>query len=121
MTSRPARTGSGSMAASTSSALITAIASALLVKSPPKNDAVAPGLHGGILDNGVGVLAQHALVDEREEDGPAEDEALRLAEVGQHARLVDDQAVQHLRRLLQHVVEQDAGVGEDDALGREWD
>ena len=56
------------------------------------------------------------LLDEREQDGLAVPHAQAKAEVLLHVLGIDDEAVHQAREQAEHVIEQRAGVGEDDAL-----
>jgi len=75
-----------------------------------------PGFHRGILHEFVGGFAGEAFLDEREQDGLAVPHAEREAEVLLHVRGIDDDAVHQAREQAEHVIEQRAAVGEDDAL-----
>ncbi len=71
----------------------------------------------GALDDGVGVLARHALLDQRQQHPLREDDAVRDLHVLQHALRVDDEAAHDLSEQGEDVVQRQAGVGDDHALG----
>src|SRR5262249_55406934 len=75
-----------------------------------------PGAHGVSLHQAVGVFTRHAAFGEVEQKLPAEDQAARALEVFQHAVRVDKHPVNQVRGLVQQVVEQDGGVGQNDPL-----
>lgn len=69
------------------------------------------------LDEAVGVFAGHAGFGEVEEELAGEDETTGGFEVLQHSRGVDEELFDEVRSLGQQVVDEDGGVGEDDAFG----
>ena len=86
-------------------------------RSPRKSRLLVPGAQGVSLHEPVRVVAREAGLDERQQDALAEDEAVRRVEVRAHALGVDDEPVDEPREAVEHVVEGEEGVGEDDALG----
>src|ERR687893_1154169 len=90
----------------------------LLLQQLPEAPLPLPRLHRRSLDHRVGVVATHASLDERQEDAPGEDDAATQVEVAQHPVLVDLEPVQDARCGPEHVVGQDRGVGQHDALRR---
>ena len=75
-----------------------------------------PALHSVALYPLVGILAQHALVDNRQQDALAVDQAARAVHVVEHLVRVDEQLVDDVRELLRAVVEVDRRIRQDDAL-----
>ena len=68
------------------------------------------------LDEAVGVFAGHAGFGEIEEELAGEDEAAGGFEVLQHAGGVDEELFDEVRCLREQVIDEDGGIGEDDAL-----
>ena len=74
---------------------------------------------GVALDDAVGGVAARARRHQGQQHRLAEDQAVAaLGQVGQRPLGVDDEALDQARGLAQHVVGQQAGVGEDDPLDR---
>ena len=78
---------------------------------------LAPGGHGVLLHDGVGLLAGDARLHQGKKDLGGEDQPPRLVEVGEHLRRVENQAVNDAREALEHVVEGDEAVSLRHALG----
>jgi len=76
-----------------------------------------PGVHGVGLDEAVGVFAGDAGFGEVEQELAAVDEAAGELEVFEHAGGVDEEFFDEGGRFVEHVVGEDGGVGQDDALG----
>ena len=68
------------------------------------------------MDDFVGLLAVHAFLDEGEEDALGEGEAVAGLEVFAHAFGVDLKTADDEGEEVEHVVEEGAGVREDDPL-----
>jgi len=75
-----------------------------------------PGFHRGVLAEFVGGFAGEAFLDEGEQDGLAVPHAQAQAEVLLHVRGINNDAVHQAREQTKHVIEQRAGIGENDAL-----
>ena len=80
--------------------------------------AFLPRRHGVALHDAVRLVAGQARRDQGEQHGLAEHEAVGALEVLEHAVGVHGHALDDVGRLGQHVVGQDAGVGQGDALDR---
>ena len=70
------------------------------------------------LHDPVGVVAREARVDEGEQQPLAEEEAAASLEVLAHLLGTDDEALDEPGEAVEHVVEREERVGNDDALGR---
>ena len=79
---------------------------------------LVPGAHRVALDEAVGVVAREARLDEREQHALAEEEVVARLEVAAHPLGAHDEAVDEPREAVEHVVEREERVGDDDALGR---
>ncbi len=77
-----------------------------------------PRRRRGALDEPVRVVARETGLDQREQHRLTEHEAVRRREVLAHPRPVDDHAVGDPEEPLRHVVREDQGIGEHDALHR---
>src|SRR6188472_3409333 len=77
-----------------------------------------PGTHRRALDEAIGVVAGQAGLDERVEHALAEEEEVARLEVPAHPLGPHDEALDEPGEALQHVVEREKRVGDDDALGR---
>ena len=75
-----------------------------------------PRFHRGVLADFVGGFARQAFLDEREQNRLAVPHAQTQAEIFFHVRRIDDDAVHQAREQAEHVIEQRAAIGEDDAL-----
>src|SRR5439155_706093 len=75
-------------------------------------------VHGGLLHPAVGLVARHPLLGQLQQDRPGEDQAAAALEVPAHRLGVDDHAGDDPGEAVDHVVEQDGGVRQDDPLGR---
>ena len=84
----------------------------------PQRPLVVPRPEGVSLDDGVGVLAAHAGLDQPQEHAAREHEAVRRLEVPQHPVGVDLEPLDQPAGAVEHVVEGDRRVGQDDPLGR---
>ncbi len=58
-----------------------------------------------------------ARLDEREQHALAEEEPVARVEIRAHSVRVDDEPFDEPREAVEHVVEGEEGVGDDDALG----
>ena len=88
----------------------------LLAQGLKEWDLLSPCPHGGALDGLVGVLACHAAVGEFKQDRLTSIETEGEVHVPFHVFGVDRQIAHETRQEDQHIIEQGAGVGEDDAL-----
>ena len=79
--------------------------------------AAVPRLHRQALHDAVCVVALQARLHERQQQPLAEVEAVARIEVLAHAFPVDDEAVDEPREAVEHVVEGEERIGDDDALG----
>ena len=77
-----------------------------------------PGAHGVRLHEAISVLAGDAVFDQVEQQLPAEDQAARAFEIGAHAFGIDEHGVDEVGGLIQKIVDEGGGVGQDDALRR---
>ena len=77
-----------------------------------------PRLHGVVLDQLVRGFAGKPLPDQREQNGLGIPHAQRQPDVLLHVGRIDDQAVHQPGEQAEHVIQQRAGIGEDDALHR---
>ena len=75
-----------------------------------------PGLHRRVLDELVGGFARQAFSDERQQHGLRIPHAEAQAEILLHVLRINVESVHQARQQAEHVVEQRAGVGKDDAL-----
>ena len=75
-----------------------------------------PGGHGVFLDGFVGVVAGHAFFDEVLKELSGEDEAVGGFEIAEHAIGEDAHLADELGHFGEHVVHEDGGIGENDAL-----
>ena len=85
--------------------------------SSAKSRFFLPGAHRMALDEPVGIVACKARVDEREQEPVAEDEPVARVEVPPHSLRIDDETFDDPGEAVEHVVECEEGVGNDDALG----
>ena len=76
-----------------------------------------PRLHCQPLHDAVGLLPLEARLDERQQQPLAEVEAVARVEVLAHALGAHDEAVDEPCEAVEHVVEGEERVGDDDALG----
>ncbi len=79
---------------------------------------LVPGPHRVALDEPVRVVARQAGLDEREQQALAEEEAVARLEVPLHPLGPDDEALDEPGEAVEHVVEREERVGDDDPLGR---
>src|SRR4029079_18391795 len=77
-----------------------------------------PGPHCVILDEAVRIVAGEPGLDEREEEAMTEDEAVARFEIAEHPLGMDDEPFDDPREAVEHVVEGEERIGDDDALGR---
>ena len=77
-----------------------------------------PRAHRRALDEAVGVVAREAGLDERVEHALAEEEEVARLEVPAHPLGPHDEALDEPGEAVEHVVEREERVGDDDALGR---
>ena len=75
-----------------------------------------PGFHGGVLHEFVGGFPGEAFADEREQHGLAVPHAQAQAEVALHVLWIDVQAVHEPGEQAEHVIQQRAGIGENNPL-----
>jgi len=75
-----------------------------------------PGGHGVFLDGFVGIVAGHALFDEVLQELAGKDQAAGGFEVAEHALRENAEFADDLGHFVEHVVDEDGGIGEDDAL-----
>ena len=75
-----------------------------------------PGGHGVFLDSFVGVVAGHAFFDEVLEELAGKDEAVGGFEVAEHAIGKNAHLADELGHFVEHVVDENGGIGENDAL-----
>src|SRR5438105_4296104 len=80
--------------------------------------ALLPTLHRISLNRVVSLKTPHALVDELEQHGRGEDQALRAVKILFHSLGIDVEAVEHAADAVEHEVEQDRRVRQRDALDR---
>src|SRR5439155_4478081 len=73
-----------------------------------------PGTHRMALDKPVRIVAREARIDERQQKPMAEDESVTRLEVPAHSFGIDDEAVDDPGEAVEHVVEREKGVGNDD-------
>ncbi len=76
-----------------------------------------PSLHGDGLHEVIGAFAGEAFVDEGGHDALREDDLVCQVYVFQHVLRENDEILQDVAESVEHIVEQDGGVGEHDALG----
>ena len=76
-----------------------------------------PCLHGDGLHEVVCAFAGEALVDEGGHDALREDNFVGQVDVFQHIFWENDEVLQDVAEAVEHIVEQDGGIGEHDALG----
>ena len=76
-----------------------------------------PGRQSVALHQPVRLVSGQAGCDERQQDALAEHEPVRRVEVAAHALCVDHQPVHERCEAVEHVVEREKGIGQDDALG----
>src|SRR5215210_9513737 len=76
---------------------------------------LVPGTQSAALDEAVGLVAAVPGCDEREKHPLAEHEPVRGVEVPPHAVGVDDEALHEPGEAVEHVVEREEGVWQDDA------
>src|SRR5579863_6423307 len=81
-----------------------------------EDDILFPRAHGVRLHEAVGVFAEHAGLDEIDQELAGEDEAAGGLEIALHALGVDEQAVDQVGGFGEQVVGEDGRVREDDAL-----
>ena len=74
-------------------------------------------LFGVALDNLVGFLSSYTFVDQSQQDTLREDKSAGHVQVGEHAFGVDLESADDAGEDVEHVIEQCAGVRDDDALG----
>ena len=77
----------------------------------------APRFQRSALDGFIGLLALEAFFGQLEQDRLAGEEAARFVHVGPHIFGMDLQSADKFGQQREHVVEQGARVGQDDALG----
>src|SRR5690349_3179487 len=75
-----------------------------------------PGLHRIALNKIVGLFARQALFDESEEDGLGVPHAEGQTQILLHVLGIDDESVHQLCKRDEHVIQQRAGIRENDAL-----
>ena len=75
-----------------------------------------PGLHGDGLHEVVCAFAGEALVDEGGHDTLREDDLVGQVDVFQHVLRENDEVFEDVTEAVEHVVEEDSGVWEHDAL-----
>ena len=76
-----------------------------------------PCLHRQALHEAVSLVSLQARLHERQEQALAEVEAVARVEVLAHTLGVDDEAFHEPCEAVEHVVEGEERVGDDDALG----
>ena len=76
-----------------------------------------PCFHGGSLHGFICGFAFRACAREREQDRLAEIQTFGQGEILRHSIRINLQLFDHVTQFREHVIEQDAGVGENDALG----
>ena len=79
---------------------------------------LVPGAERMPLNEPVRLVAFQPGCDEREQEPLAEEEAVARLEVPPHPLGADDEALDEPGEAVQHVVEREEGIGDDDALGR---
>ncbi len=75
-----------------------------------------PRCHGVRLNPFVSILARRAVLDQILQKLPGKDESLRGVKIPQHAFGKDLHVGDDLRRAVQHVIEQNRGIGQNDAF-----
>src|SRR6478735_61304 len=85
---------------------------------PRKVGLFLPGPHGVILDEAVRIVAREPGLDEREEEAMTEDQAVARLEIAEHPLGMDDEPFNDPHEAVEHVVEGEERIGDDDALGR---
>ena len=111
------RRASRSKIASRSAASSTPATSASASSRPRSGTSSVPRGHGVALHDLVGPLAADARLDHAQQRPAGEDEPVRGLEVAQHPLGVDGQALDQPAGAVEHVVERDGRVGQDDPLG----
>src|SRR4051812_32440154 len=79
---------------------------------------VLPGAHGMALDETVRIVAREPGLDQREEETMTEDKPVARLEIAEHPLGMDDEPFDDPRKSVEHVVEREERIGDDDALGR---
>src|SRR4051794_27207303 len=79
---------------------------------------LVPGPEGVLLDEPVRLVPRQAGLDEREQDALAEEEAVTRVEVRTHPAGEDDEALDEPRKAVEHVVEREERIRQNDPLGR---
>src|SRR2546426_760879 len=77
-----------------------------------------PHLHGVALNPPVGVLARSAFLRKLEQKLAGKNQTFEQAQVLAHPLRVDEQGLDQLRGLMEHIVEEDRRIRQDDALDR---
>src|SRR6185436_2975816 len=77
-----------------------------------------PGPHGVILDEAVRIVAREPGLDEREEEAMTENQAVARLEIAEHPLGMDDEPFHDPPEAVEHVVEGEERIGDDNALGR---
>src|SRR6476619_5144424 len=85
---------------------------------PCKVGLFLPGPHGVILDEAVRIVPREPGLDEREEEAMTEDEAVARLEIAKHPLGMDEEPFDDPREAVEHVVEGEERIRDDDALGR---
>lgn len=88
----------------------------LFAEGLKEGDLLGPGSHGGALDSFVGVLTGHTTVGKLEKDRLTAVEAEGEFHVPLHVIGVDSQISDKACQKNQHVIEQGAGIGKDNAF-----
>ena len=76
-----------------------------------------PGFHGDGLHEVVGLFAGEAFVDEGGHDALCEDDFVGQVYVFQHVLREDDEVLQDVAETVEHIVEQNGGIGKHNTLG----
>src|SRR5438034_2862598 len=84
----------------------------------PKVALLLPRAHRVSLDEPVRLVTREAGIDEREQEPMAEEKSVACVEVATHAVGIDDEALDDPAKAVEHEVEGEEGVGDDDPLRR---
>ncbi len=82
-----------------------------------KRSVALPGSHCGTLDRFVGGLAIGPGAGQSEEDRLTEIKTFRQTKISLHVFGVNLKLLDQVAQLREHVIEQHAGIGQDDAFG----
>ncbi len=75
-----------------------------------------PDFHRRRLHDPVGIFPLHPLLCQCQQNRLREDQPVRPVQVRNHVVRIDEQPVDHIRHQREHVVQQDAAVGDHDPL-----